>query len=489
MFQKFDLEDLGLIKRTPDGRKTSCKMALHNGRRCTASAIACIALLFLGLSFDGGESRALSSATSQSFYVSLTPKGSVDTYYHRFATPTAQVVVTDDAPQSALKSIKLQKKAGFKLYFIEPNAKNQPPMATEIAAIGGMRVIALPNWAFGPHDFMQTHSFYAEEILLNSPFERKNRPGTSDQPRSSRGFSESETRAALTEARSRLTRGSLGSRNQEIMVDEEFLKTRLAILSGSESFRLNGETLRIEERGSDDGRLLARRFLTSEYESLGYEVRQEPYTQGFRSGTNLIAERQAVGTEDFVLVTAHYDSVRNAGADDNGSGTITTLGVAKALSALPLNVGVRFVAFDQEELGLIGSRAYAKQLQDLGSLDHVVGVVNIEMSGFDGDNDGAFHVIDCGENSSPDITAVFAQELEQDPMGLSVEAACTNRSDHASFWRYDRPAVVVSQNFFGGDGNPCYHRRCDNDSQINYDYMTRLTTVIARSVWRLVGAE
>ena len=49
-----------------------------------------------------------------------------------------------------------------------------------------------------------------------------------------------------------------------------------------------------------------------------------------------------------------------------------------------------------------------------------------------------------------------------------------------------KPAIVVSENFFGGDGNPCYHQSCDKVDKVNFDYMTRLTTALARAVAELV---
>ena len=62
---------------------------------------------------------------------------------------------------------------------------------------------------------------------------------------------------------------------------------------------------------------------------------------------------------------------------------------------------------------------------------------------------------------------------------LSVVKTCTDRSDHASFWRHKLPAVVISENFFGGDGDPCYHAKCDvMDDRLNYDYMRNILDAV-----------
>jgi hypothetical protein len=77
------------------------------------------------------------------------------------------------------------------------------------------------------------------------------------------------------------------------------------------------------------------------------------------------------------------------------------------------------------------------------------------------------------------------QTISRDGIPLKKIDACTNRSDHAVFWEYDRPAIVVSQNFFGGDGNPCYHRTCDTVQKVNWTYMEKMTRAAANTVYGL----
>jgi Zn-dependent M28 family amino/carboxypeptidase len=146
------------------------------------------------------------------------------------------------------------------------------------------------------------------------------------------------------------------------------------------------------------------------------------------------------------------------------------------------------VAFDEEEIGLVGSRAYVSSLRSRGELAQLIGAINLEMLAYQSRDDGAFHVIDCEENESDRLAQVFRQIAAADgELGLRPERACTNRSDHASFWRAGIPAVVVSENFFGGDGNPCYHRSCDQFNRINISYLTRMTSLVARAVATLTS--
>ena len=76
------------------------------------------------------------------------------------------------------------------------------------------------------------------------------------------------------------------------------------------------------------------------------------------TGRNVIAHLPGV-TRPKVLLGAHYDSVSGSpGANDNASGTAVVLEIARKLSGTPLARQAWFVAFDGEEDGLHGSKAF-----------------------------------------------------------------------------------------------------------------------------------
>jgi Zn-dependent M28 family amino/carboxypeptidase len=206
----------------------------------------------------------------------------------------------------------------------------------------------------------------------------------------------------------------------------------------------------------------------------------------YGTGVNLIAEKKSAISKDgyITMITAHLDTVMTAGADDNGSGITTALTVARALAQKELSQTIRIVAFDEEERGLVGSGAYARHLAQIGEISKIR-VINLEMTGYDSDDNGDFHAIDCNENISNQLTQSVLSAISSVGLALHRVEACTNRSDHASFWNYDRPAIVLSQNFFGGDGNPCYHRSCDTISKINFGYLTKLTQAVANAVYQI----
>ena len=112
----------------------------------------------------------------------------------------------------------------------------------------------------------------------------------------------------------------------------------------------------------------------------------------------------------------------------------------------------------------------------------VFGSINMDVIAYDKDNDGAIHIIDCNENTSANVTKLLTKSIQELKLDLTIEPACTNRSDHASFWRYNIPAIVVSQNFFKGEPNPCYHKKCDQADLVNYPYVGKILTMILHSL-------
>ncbi|MGE3973964.1 MAG: M28 family metallopeptidase [Bdellovibrionales bacterium] len=264
-----------------------------------------------------------------------------------------------------------------------------------------------------------------------------------------------------------------------INVDPAFLKQKLSELSGALPTMIDGQSVRISERSSANGRLLARKFLTREYQALGFAVSTQPYKKTLppQQGENFIAEKVGTDPSKVFIVSSHMDSVVSvAGANDDGSGTIAALAIAKTLSQQSFRYTLRIVAFDQEELGLVGSSFYVPTLNRM----QVIGNIHMEMMGTNSRKDGAFHVIDCNRADSMGFSEKIMQGVVSLNLPLQRVAACTDRSDHAHFWKAQIGSVVISENFFGGDGDPCYHKACDIvDARLDFNYMANITKALA----------
>jgi hypothetical protein len=92
------------------------------------------------------------------------------------------------------------------------------------------------------------------------------------------------------------------------------------------------------------------------------------------------------------------------------------------------------------------------------------------MIAYDSDSDGAIHAMDCNRKDSAWLKQAAVNAIASWQIPLSIVDACTNRSDHASFWKQDKAAFLLSENFFGGDSNECYHKKCDKMNLINEAY-------------------
>jgi Zn-dependent M28 family amino/carboxypeptidase len=130
----------------------------------------------------------------------------------------------------------------------------------------------------------------------------------------------------------------------------------------------------MEGRGTGaPGAARARDYIERRWRELGLEVRRASFTYSARGrppkpGVNvwtMIAGRggDARG-RGVIVIGAHYDHLGRRGgqiyngADDNASGTAALLAIAAALRARPPEHDVILVAFDAEELGLHGARAF-----------------------------------------------------------------------------------------------------------------------------------
>ncbi|MEW6743435.1 MAG: M20/M25/M40 family metallo-hydrolase [Planctomycetota bacterium] len=156
---------------------------------------------------------------------------------------------------------------------------------------------------------------------------------------------------------------------------------------------------------------------------------------------NVIAELAGVkNPERLVIVGAHYDSLnyhdypngRAPGADDNASGTAAVLELARVFSQAQFKNTIRFVAFCSEEMGLVGSRAYAALLASQGA--DVLVMLNTDMNAYRAAED--VRSLDFVENYSAEWLIDRCEELT----ALYVPGLPTNRgelwggtSDHQSF--------------------------------------------------------
>jgi aminopeptidase YwaD len=179
--------------------------------------------------------------------------------------------------------------------------------------------------------------------------------------------------------------------------------------------------------------LLEQAFQQPLQATLAVNARQQEVT-----GRNVIAHLPGV-TQPKVLIGGHYDSVAGSpGANDNASGTAVVLAIARQLSNTPQAKEAWFVAFDGEEDGLHGSRAFVKTAKP-GFLSGLRGMINLDMVGVNN------RLLASG---SPEMT-----KLAQVKTVDIVEFGSLNYgSDHASFAAADVPVLFLHRGL-----DPNYH--------------------------------
>ncbi len=194
-----------------------------------------------------------------------------------------------------------------------------------------------------------------------------------------------------------------------------------------------------------------------------------------RTGYNIIGTLPGASAETIVL-GGHYDSVSaGPGAGDNASGTATLLELARVMGAQPPPQRTMvFIAFDAEELGLLGSRAYVENLSD-AQLAATRAMLNFDMLGA-----GGGPLLLMGDGKVGLLARASAQQLGIDARNGSLPANAS--SDHESFARRGIDTV-----FFMRDYN-LLHTPDDTIDQIRPEFLDEAGRVAQRVLERLDAA-
>lgn len=188
-------------------------------------------------------------------------------------------------------------------------------------------------------------------------------------------------------------------------------------------------------------------YIETELKKLGLVVQR----QAFSSGTNIIGIQKGTSSRT-IIIGGHYDSVsRSPGADDNASGTAMTLLMARQLSRMKLQHTIRYVFFDAEERGLVGSAYYAKNMRETCDF-----MLNFDMVG-------------CLRAPSIGPDAVFSDLFKKYPWAKAITFRNSGPSDHASFRKRGIPCAWI----FTGDHSR-YHKSTDTARTLNYQGMVRI---------------
>lgn len=271
------------------------------------------------------------------------------------------------------------------------------------------------------------------------------------------------------------------AQNDPLMLQQEAVLTQLladvqidsllhqvAALSGEVPVTIGDARYTIASRNSSQpGNALAARYLYQELQRHGLD----PFLHAFNTqGENVLAMQPGTRDPDkFFIICAHYDAMPpgplSYGADDNASGCAAVLEAARLLRNIPLAYPVLYAFWDEEEQGLIGSKAWAKEAYLAGK--QILGVINMDMIAWDGNNDAVVTLQVRPVANSIDLAERLMEINENYGIGLypSLVNPGSPNSDHSSFWNWGYGALLVIEEYrrlaTGNDFNPWYHSLYD----------------------------
>jgi hypothetical protein len=215
--------------------------------------------------------------------------------------------------------------------------------------------------------------------------------------------------------------------------------------------------------------------LKSTYVAFGAHYDHTGYTQG-------------------LLPAGQTDRINN-GADDDGSGTVTLIGLARAFATGPKTKRSEiFVWHAGEELGLYGSEYFADHPEV--PLDRIVAQLNIDMVGRNHDNleseSNTVYTVGADRISTElHNVLIDANSALPKPMALNFQLNDPTdgeriyyRSDHYSYAATGIPII-----FFTTFLHPDYHRPSDEVEKINFDKMARIANLVYETGRRLANMD
>ena len=200
------------------------------------------------------------------------------------------------------------------------------------------------------------------------------------------------------------------------------------------------------------------------------------------TGTNLVGRCEGRRPElpAFVL-SAHFDHLGtragqiHPGADDNASGVAVLLAIAEVCRTVPFDRTIIVAAFDAEESGLQGARAFVEALPV--PLSRLALNVNLDMVA----RADAGELYASGTRHTPPLAELLKPVAARAPIRLRFghddpatgRDDWTQQSDHGVFHTAGLPFV-----YFGVEDHADYHRPTDTPDRINPEAFGKVAVTI-----------
>lgn len=213
-----------------------------------------------------------------------------------------------------------------------------------------------------------------------------------------------------------------------------------------------------------DTMTLARDDLAAALEGFGLQVVRQDYSE---SGTNILAiQNGTTFPEEWIVLSAHYDTTETTlyGAWDDGAGTAMLMELARSGATRSFKHTIVYAFFDEEEQGLLGSRAFVEEYQSQATL---MANMNFDPPGLnwpcaDAQGPLPLKIIFNAEKTDGDVpgykriqdavvAGLDAAEVPEEardfdsaiPIATANGVGLSGTSDHASFDAIDVPNVFI----------------------------------------------
>ena len=217
-------------------------------------------------------------------------------------------------------------------------------------------------------------------------------------------------------------------------------------------------------------------WIKNEYLSYGYTASQMVEDSYTYSGSTAVCKNlilTKVGTlypNTFLIVCGHYDSISGKGTNDNGSGTVSILEIARLLRNIPTEYSIKFINFSGEEDGLKGSQHFVNTVVNgttpkmdirlVFNLDEVGGVAGLTNDTITCERDTGNPSANNAASNTKTLELIACTELYTT---LNTFLASAYASDYMTF--EDNSEVITG--FF--EKNETTHRHTATDLLVNMD--------------------
>ena len=221
-------------------------------------------------------------------------------------------------------------------------------------------------------------------------------------------------------------------------------------------------------------------YCEGEMKALGYTTTRQSVTVSGKETFNLIWEKKGT-TDDAVLVTAHLDSINQEfsgsqlapGADDNGSGSVGTMELARVLATESPKQTIRFILWTGEEEGLYGSAKYVSSLS-AASKAKIKAVINMDMIATQNGTGAPGVLLEGASLSQFMIDGLAKAAATYTTLAVKTSLHPYN-SDHVSFIDANIPSVLTIE---GNDtANHNMHTHNDTLDKIDWALMKSILTM------------